>query len=502
MLNRMNTILLINTSFRENCKSQYSNFGPPMGLLSIASSLKTHGYSVELIDPQTDSDYLVRINSALKKPLLFVGMSTYLGENIRHSADIAGLIKREAPLLPIVLGGPLASSIPDIFFREMPVDYIVMGTGETTVIRLADALKLSKDTRQLPNISFVNNGTVFIGEMFVFEGSLDDMPSPDFESWEKGISAIKSIPIITSRGCNRGCAFCYNTFTGKRKYYLRSPEKVISEMEHWRARFNISVFQLFDDNFLLDPKRALTILNEMAKRKWKIERLFGHLNEFDHITPAQLAATVMWIVVCIESASPRIQKILNKRLNLNKALALIEDISYHKMLFVTAFMFGLPTETDEDIRLSIEFAERIKKIKETNISMCYIYAPQPKDAIVRNLGADQHIDFSLDALSNVEVVPVPPDNKIDLRLRPWMKPEDQMFYLDFVQVWQYHFANRVDPNFDLPCIYSRNERVRNLFRNISPPNQTSRISSLTKNFEMFKLRAHNIWDRFIKTRTI
>lgn len=492
----MNNVLLINTSFRENCRSQYSNFGPPMGLLSIASSLRTHGYPVELIDPQTDHDYLDQLHTALGKPLLFVGMSTYLGENIKHAVELARLIKTETPSLPIVLGGPLASSIPDVFFREMPVDYIVMGTGETTVISLANALELSKDPRTVPNISFVLDDMVSVGEMSLFEGSLDDIPLPDLESWAKGIAAIKSIPIITSRGCNRGCAFCYNTFTGRRKYYLRSPESVINEMEHWSSRFNISTFQLFDDNFLLDPKRALTILDEMARRKWKIERLFGHLNEFDHVTPAQLAATVIWMVMCIESASPSIQKILNKRLNLSKALDLIEDIASHNMLFVTAFMFGLPTEDDEDIRLSIELAARIRKIKETNISMCYIYAPQPKDSIVRNLAPDQHVDFSLDALSNVEVVPVPPDNKVDLRLRPWMKLEDQMFYLDFVQVWQYHFANHVDPTFDLSCIYSRNERVRNLFSNIPPPKQPSGISSLRGRFKTLKSRACHAFDGF------
>ena len=74
----MNNVLLINTSFRKNHKSKYSDFGPPMGLLTIASSLKEHQYTVELIDPQTDSDYLIRLSAALMKQQLFVGMSTYL----------------------------------------------------------------------------------------------------------------------------------------------------------------------------------------------------------------------------------------------------------------------------------------------------------------------------------------------------------------------------------------------------------------------------------------
>jgi radical SAM superfamily enzyme YgiQ (UPF0313 family) len=489
-----NNVLLINTSFRKNPISGYSTFGPPMGLLSIASSLKTHGYAVDLIDPQTDPDYLSLLETALNRAPLFVGMSTYLGENIKHATELSQIIKGKQPNFPLVLGGPLASSIPEVFFEQMPVDYIVMGSGEDTVVKLADALRMSSDPKGLAYISYTRGDELTVGEMPLFEGRLDDLPQPDFEFWEKGISTLKSIPIITSRGCKRGCAFCYNTFNGKGAYFLRSPDNVINEMERWATRFSINKFRFFDDNFLLDPQRALAILGEMEKREWKAERLFGHLNEFDNVTPEQLAATTLQIIMCIESASARIQKILNKRLDLEKALKLIERISAQKIQFVTAFMFGIPTETDNDIRLSIELAEQIRMIDKNIISMCYIYAPQPKDAIIRKrLDPDQHIEYSLDAVSEVEVVPVPPDNKIDLRLRPWMNSDDQIFYLDFVQVWQYHFANYRNSKFDLTSIYSKNERVRNLFQGISLPHLSPDDSSLHGRLNKMKSCIRNVW---------
>jgi anaerobic magnesium-protoporphyrin IX monomethyl ester cyclase len=490
-----NKVLLVNTSFRGNRQSAYSTFGPPMGLLAIASSLKTHGYSVQLIDPQIDPDYLNNLESALEKKQLFIGMSTYLGENIKHAVEMSRMIKRKTPETPLVLGGPLASSIPAVFLRQMPVNFIVMGPGEATVVRLADALRTSTEPRSLSHISYMDKDEVTIGEMPLFEGNLDDLPQPDLELWQQGISHMNSIPIITSRGCRRGCSFCYNTFNGRRAYFLRSPENVIGEMERWSRRFNISKFQFFDDNFLLDSTRALTILHEMARRKWRVERLFGHLNEFDGVAPEQLSGVADLVVMCIESASPRIQKILNKRLDLEKALAVIKRITDQKIHFITAFMFGLPSETDDDIRLSIECAEKIRRISDNTISMCYIYAPQPKDAIVGSLSEGQHIEFSLDAVSEVEVVPVPPDNKIDLRLRPWMTFADKQFYLDLVQVWQYHFAHRDHPSLDLGYIYSRNERVRNLFRNVSLPRYLSNVSKRRASFTSLKARFRCIMDR-------
>lgn len=481
-----------------------------MGLLSIAASLKAHGYSVEIIDPQIDDDYQRRLHEALALPLLFVGMSSYLGENIDHAIELSRFIKTTRPNLPIVLGGPLASSIPDVFFDHIPVDYIVMGSGELTVIKLSEALKKMEDPGLIPNISYTKNGRFILGKNFVYDGCLDDLPPPSLDEWERGIEIMGSIPIISSRGCHRGCAFCYNTFTGRRKFYLRSPESVITEMEHWSNRFNIRSFQFYDDNFLINPKRATAILDEMAQRHWEVLRLFGHLNEFDNVPPEQLRDTVKCIVMCIESASSKIQSLLNKRLDIEKAFAVIKRINAQNIRFITAFMFGLPTETDDDIRLSIECAARIREMDETNTSMCYIYAPQPKDAIVRGINSSQPIDFSLEALSNVEVVPVPPDNKIDLRLRPWMDADNQAFYLDFTQVWQYHFAHYDDPSFNLSDIYSRNKRVERLFRNVSPPAPashdadvpptiSSQDSSNIKKIHVIKLKAQQAIN-FFKNR--
>lgn len=463
------SVLLINTSYRKNPNSQYSTFGPPMGLLAIASSLEKQGYAVELIDPQIDADYRDRLHTALAKPQLFVGMSTYLGENVMHAVELSRVIKREQPGLPLVLGGPLASSIPEIFFRQMPADYIVMGSGEETVVRLAAALGSSTDPAGLPHVSSCRDGRLILGEMPLFEGDLDDLPQPDLALWSRGIQKLGIIPIITSRGCKRGCSFCYNTFNGRGSYFLRSPDNVINEMERWSRQFNITSFHFYDDNFLLNPRRALAILDKMARRKWKVGRMFAHLNEFEHLHPRQFGGIVELLLMSIESASPRIQKILNKRLDLQQALKVIEQIVAQKIRFITAFMFGIPTETDEDIRASIEYAAKIREIGSNSLSMCYIYAPQPKDAIVGRLSQDQRIDFSLDAVAEVEVVPVPPDNKLDLRLRPWLSAADQAFYLDFVQVWQYHFAQRRTPDFDLPSLCARNKRVRDLFAGISPP---------------------------------
>jgi FkbM family methyltransferase len=471
--NKTRKILLINTSFSKKVGKIYSNFGVPLGLLTIASALQQNGYSVDMVDPQIEFGYLKRIRRLLKKKPVLVGLSTYQGENTRNALEIASFIKRENHSMPIVLGGPMATSIPKVFLEQIDADYVVMGTGEETIVKLAEALRLGRDPGQIPNISYKFSGEIKAGEIYSFDGNLDELPLPNLELWKKGINISHNIPILTSRGCPRRCAFCYNSFTGKYKYYLRSKESVIAEMERWSRYFNCTTFHFVDDNFLLDPERALSILNEVNLRGWKVRRLMGHLNEFDRIPLERLTPAVTDVIMCIESASTRMQDILNKKIDIEKALKLVAGLSSLNIHFLTAFMFGLPTETDEDMRQSVLLADRIRAINSSNVSMCYIYAPQPRDRIINRTDiVDGTVDFSIDSIASIEVVPVLPDDTIDLRLRPWMKPADVPFYLNFVKVWQYHFDRQrfreAHPDFDLAACYARDARVRNMFRDIYP----------------------------------
>ncbi len=465
-------ILLVNTSFPRNPDRKYSAFGFPLGLMQIEASLRRAGYCPYFVDPQTHVNHESMILNILSKKPVFVGMSTYLGENLINAMEISAKIRAVNPAIPIVWGGPFASSAPEICFEQAEVDYVVMGMGEDSAVKLANYLSIADSVLDTTNICFKRDGKISLGTLYRFYGELDNLPLPDLRLWEVGVRRMQAIPIMSSRGCPRRCNFCYNSFVTKSKYLLRSPESVLAEMNRWAVYFDIREFHFVDDNFLIDPKRSAVILNAVRDRGWKISRLMAHLNDFrDEIMPL-LHATTRSVIMCIESASPRMQKMLNKCLDLEKALELIKTLSHQSIGFTTAFMFGLPTETDDDIRASVEMASRIRDINGKNLCMCYIYAPQPQDMIVNGNGLRGKIDFSLAVVGNVEVIPVFPNNKIELRLRPWMSEEDRTFYLDFVPVWFSHFGMKRDRRLtagQVGEVYARSPRIRRLFEGINLP---------------------------------
>ena len=67
--------------------------------------------------------------------------------------------------------------------------------------------------------------------------------------------------IITSRGCPHGCAYCSAHLVMGTAFRRRSPENIIHEMMECREKFDIQAFDIEDDNFTFDLKRAKQLLS-------------------------------------------------------------------------------------------------------------------------------------------------------------------------------------------------------------------------------------------------
>ncbi len=462
----MPTILLINTSFPRKNSEEYTALCQPMGLLAIATSLVRSGFTVDIIDPQIEDNYLNIIEHKLRALPLFVGMTTFMGTNILNAVEISRHIKEKSPQTPIIWGGPMATSSPGICFKNAPVDYIVMGMGEKTVVEIAETIQRGDDVATLAHVSTSGN----LKKIYCFDEDLDGLGYPQLSLWEKGIRQMETIPILSSRGCPRDCAFCYNnTFSGRKKWYGRSAESVLGEMDSWAQHFNIDRFYFIDDNFLVNSERACRILEEVIKKKYQIGQIIGHVDDFrDDLLPL-ISGYIGQVGFAIESASPRIQKLLNKTIDIEKAIYLLEYLTKkHVGKIATNFMFGFPTETDEDISANIRTAYRVRNINRNIKIIPYIYTPQPGDDIIPKFPEIRDkISFSLESLSSIDMSPNR-TNYLSREIRPWMSPGDIQFYLNLTLVFFYHFHQEVreSQQIDVKRIYNDDRRIARLFEGV------------------------------------
>src|SRR2546428_342076 len=71
--------------------------------------------------------------------------------------------------------------------------------------------------------------------------------------------------LITSRGCPYHCTFCSIFLTAGRRFRTRSLPSIIDEMKLCRERFGTHIFDIEDDNFSFDQKRAAAILTAIRE---------------------------------------------------------------------------------------------------------------------------------------------------------------------------------------------------------------------------------------------
>ena len=142
----------------------------------------------------------------------------------------------------------------------------------------------------------------------------------------------------------------------------RSAESVLTEMEELRFKYGFKEFEIADDCFNLDRERMYAILKGVRDRLGDVKLHFPNGVRSDIIDPEDMTlfkqAGTVSIAFAIETSSPRLQKVIRKNLNLDKAAAAINASVQEGIYTVGYFMIGFPTETYEEASATVEFAAR------------------------------------------------------------------------------------------------------------------------------------------------
>lgn len=349
---------------------------PPLGLLYLASSLRHRfgdAVDVRVVDLKSRAQPVEALEPLLRDaPPDFVGVSA-LNCEASASADISRFVHRHLPKSITVLGGPYAHSRAEEMLERTEFDWVFDGGAERTfpeaIHRHVAGLPLGSD---IPGFSWRGRDGRHIGLGTDAVRDLDDLPFPawdlvDFDEYapqRNMMSALRGrryAPIFTSRGCPFRCNYCHDIF-GKR-FIHRSPENVLAEIELLYERYGVDEFEVVDDIFNLDKPRVKAILGEVARR-WPGRLHFCFPNGLradvlnEEILDVMRDAGVYAMAIAIETVTPRLQKLVDKNLRIDKAARMIDAADDRGMMVCGSFMMGFPTETPEEIEATVDFALR------------------------------------------------------------------------------------------------------------------------------------------------
>lgn len=378
----------------------YPNFSPgaagytiPAGLLHLGTFLKSKGFDIKLIDCIVESNYKDLIAQEIKDAFC-VGISA-LTLQIPIAREIAIFIKNKLKSnIPIVLGGVHPTLYPRQTILEPFLDFVVLGEGELAFFHLVEAIYKDELYSRLPEMSGVayldRNRIPHVNsnkEVFNYE----EMPVFDYSLLNPRVIEIYrkediQFPLLTSRGCPFKCAFCITTITENTKYRSLKAARIVFEIERI-IKMGFGKILFTEDSFFISRKKVFELLELLEKKNLVFQgRICGRVDDIraDYVDIELLKRLrkngFSRIGFGFESGSQRILDYLQKNTTVSQILNAVKQCSSAGIEVSGTFMIGIPTETAEDIRKTVDIIGKISMILNSEklvIKGPILYRPYP-----------------------------------------------------------------------------------------------------------------------------
>jgi amino acid adenylation domain-containing protein/non-ribosomal peptide synthase protein (TIGR01720 family) len=213
---------------------------------------------------------------------------------------------------------------------------------------------------------------------------LDSLPIPDrslvnYEEYNKYIGlamAKNSITLQATRGCPYHCVYCSKIWPNK--HVVRSAENLFREVLLYYD-MGVRRFDFIDDIFNLNEKESKRFFQLVTNKKLDVQFFFsaglrGDILTEDYIDRMIEAGTVN-IALALETASPRLQRLVKKNLNIEKLRKNIEYIckKYPQVILELFTMHGFPTETEAEAMMTLNFITSLEWLHFPYIHILKIY---------------------------------------------------------------------------------------------------------------------------------
>jgi hopanoid biosynthesis associated radical SAM protein HpnJ len=281
---------------------------------------------------------------------------------------MAEVIKQTYPKIKIGFVGPPVTTSTDKALNECSaIDFVCRREFDFSVVEFAQGKPLS----EILGISYKDeNGVIQHNpdRAQVTPEQLDEMPWAT-EIYARDLDVTKyNVPFLlhpfvslySTRGCPAQCTFCLwpQTLSGH-AWRKRSTDDVAAEMANAKKLFpHVKEFFFDDDTFNIQKARTIELCEKLKPLGLTWSCTSRVTTDYDTLK-AMKEAGCRLLIVGYESGDPQILKNIKKGATVQRALDFQRDC--HKLGLVVHgdFILGLPGETRESIRNTIEFAKQL-----------------------------------------------------------------------------------------------------------------------------------------------
>ena len=355
---------------------------PALGLIDLASYLKSRGFDVGIIDAR-HSDFAIDWFAdfiVAAKPR-WIGFDV-LADTVFTVARLMHIVREHSPSTRIMVGGPQATVASEDILLHLEPDVVVRGEGELTCVEILSGNELA----DMRGITF-RDGDATRTNPHQPLLDLDDLPTPDYSLVWK-YDTMGFYPCInTGRGCPYKCTFCAAPTLGP-KLRWRSIDKVISDIRIIMKTFPTKYLSITDDTFTFNKKRTRAFCKAIRKigggrdffwfAEGRVDRLAGEKRLMKRMKKAGL----VMLQLGIESGDERVLESYKKNISLMDARRVTKDLADVGILIHAGFIVGGPFESRKTLATTLDFMKEITEISGglMQIKIAYLN-PLPKTDI-------------------------------------------------------------------------------------------------------------------------
>ena len=379
---------------------------PPIGLAYIASAIRESGHEVVVIDgpgsaPRNYYNYkdLVRVRGLTQDQIIesipsdaqVIGLGCMFTSHWVYVRELIERIHSTFPDALLVMGGEHVTGFPEFSLEESPLDCVVLGEGEETIVELLHHFEKDLPLEQLSGVAFRNGkGEIKVNQRRQRMKDIDAIAKPAWDLFDiprynevnqpHGAAQGKFIPMLATRGCPFSCTFCTSPNMWTTEWVPRNYKLVVDEMQEYQRDYGISDFQFEDLTAIVRKDWIVSFCDEIIARKMKVtfQLPSGTRSEgIDFEVAKKLkAAGCHEFSFAPESGDPRILKAIKKKVDLEKMYESAHSALDAGINVGCFFIIGFPEDTYRSVLKTYGAIIRCGLIGFTNVNL-NAYSPQP-----------------------------------------------------------------------------------------------------------------------------
>ena len=383
----MTDVVLINPG---NRKQIFQSLGleaaaiePPFWIAVIAAYLRNKDFSVTIIDanaenlaPEETAMRTKTLGPLCTAVIVYGSQPSASTQNMPSAGAICKALKKNA-ISNVILGGLHPSALPERTMREEACDFVADGEALQTLEELLRQLKTGTFAPEMIGGFWWRDGETLRHteryplikdlDAFLPVAAWDLLPMHLYRAhnWHCFDDIAHREPygaIYTSLGCPFQCSFCcINAPFGKHTIRYRSPERVLDEIDLLVRKYHIRNLKIVDELFILKKSHYMPIIEGIIARGYDLNMwVYARCDTIDYtLLPLLKKAGVNWFALGIESANPNVRDEVTKNMHKDDILSIVRKIQAAGIRVIGNYIFGLPSDTLETMRETLELAKEL-----------------------------------------------------------------------------------------------------------------------------------------------